>query len=197
MRDAAFRPSNGIGANLSPSSGRTVSPKPLPESALPLELPYVEEIRPRSRRRRTAVQCARVDGPTPRDQPPWPGVCRQQLVFPSLYGLAQRRELLLPGRLRLLGARWTSTSGGTEHAVGHLLYSRMWTKFLFDRDYIGHDETVQTAHQPGHDPGKQPFRLPPGTEGFPTTWRNWRENKPVFVSGGIAGNPGAPRNSMS
>ena len=30
--------------------------------------------------------------------------------------------------------------GGTEHAVGHLLYSRMWTKFLFDRGYISFDE---------------------------------------------------------
>ncbi len=30
--------------------------------------------------------------------------------------------------------------GGTEHAVGHLLYSRMWTKLLFDLDYIGFDE---------------------------------------------------------
>ncbi|MBC7886517.1 MAG: leucine--tRNA ligase [Ferruginibacter sp.] len=30
--------------------------------------------------------------------------------------------------------------GGTEHAVGHLLYSRMWTKILFDLGYIGHDE---------------------------------------------------------
>ncbi len=30
--------------------------------------------------------------------------------------------------------------GGTEHAVGHLLYSRMWTKFLFDIGLIGHDE---------------------------------------------------------
>lgn len=30
--------------------------------------------------------------------------------------------------------------GGTEHAVGHLLYSRMWTKFLYDLGYIGHDE---------------------------------------------------------
>jgi leucyl-tRNA synthetase len=30
--------------------------------------------------------------------------------------------------------------GGTEHAVGHLLYSRMWTKVLFDLDLIGHDE---------------------------------------------------------
>eukprot|EP00897_Mesotaenium_endlicherianum_P002015 jgi/Mesen1/1841/ME001423S00894 len=30
--------------------------------------------------------------------------------------------------------------GGTEHAVGHLLYSRMWTKVLFDLGYIGHEE---------------------------------------------------------
>jgi leucyl-tRNA synthetase len=30
--------------------------------------------------------------------------------------------------------------GGTEHAVGHLLYSRMWTKFLFDLGLIGFDE---------------------------------------------------------
>jgi len=30
--------------------------------------------------------------------------------------------------------------GGTEHAVGHLLYSRMWTKVLFDLGYIGFDE---------------------------------------------------------
>jgi leucyl-tRNA synthetase len=30
--------------------------------------------------------------------------------------------------------------GGTEHAVGHLLYSRMWTKFLYDMNLIGYDE---------------------------------------------------------
>lgn len=30
--------------------------------------------------------------------------------------------------------------GGTEHAVGHLLYSRLWTKVLFDLGYIGYDE---------------------------------------------------------
>jgi leucyl-tRNA synthetase len=30
--------------------------------------------------------------------------------------------------------------GGTEHAVGHLLYSRMWQKFLFDRGWVSQDE---------------------------------------------------------
>ena len=30
--------------------------------------------------------------------------------------------------------------GGTEHAVGHLLYSRLWTKVLYDLGHIGFDE---------------------------------------------------------
>jgi leucyl-tRNA synthetase len=30
--------------------------------------------------------------------------------------------------------------GGAEHATGHLLYSRFWTKFLFDRGWIPFDE---------------------------------------------------------
>jgi len=30
--------------------------------------------------------------------------------------------------------------GGTEHAVGHLLYSRFWTKFLHDLGYVSIDE---------------------------------------------------------
>lgn len=30
--------------------------------------------------------------------------------------------------------------GGTEHATGHLLYSRFWCKVLFDLGYIGFDE---------------------------------------------------------
>jgi leucyl-tRNA synthetase len=30
--------------------------------------------------------------------------------------------------------------GGTEHAVGHLLYSRLWTKALYDLGFIGFDE---------------------------------------------------------
>jgi leucyl-tRNA synthetase len=30
--------------------------------------------------------------------------------------------------------------GGSEHATGHLLYSRFWTKFLFDQGYVPFDE---------------------------------------------------------
>ena len=33
--------------------------------------------------------------------------------------------------------------GGSEHATGHLLYSRFWNMFLKDRGYINHDEPFQ------------------------------------------------------
>lgn len=33
--------------------------------------------------------------------------------------------------------------GGSEHATGHLLYVRFWTKFLFDRGYIPVNEPAQ------------------------------------------------------
>lgn len=33
--------------------------------------------------------------------------------------------------------------GGAEHATGHLLYSRFWTKFLFDLGYIPFEEPFQ------------------------------------------------------
>ncbi|MBL7811932.1 MAG: leucine--tRNA ligase [Bacteroidetes bacterium] len=33
--------------------------------------------------------------------------------------------------------------GGAEHATGHLLYSRFWTKFLYDLDYLSFDEPFQ------------------------------------------------------
>ncbi|MBC7509007.1 MAG: leucine--tRNA ligase [Ferruginibacter sp.] len=47
--------------------------------------------------------------------------------------------------------------GGTEHAVGHLLYSRMWTKILFDLGYIGHEEPFKKLVNQGMITGKSYF----------------------------------------
>lgn len=47
--------------------------------------------------------------------------------------------------------------GGTEHAVGHLLYSRMWIKFLFDRGYISFDEPYKKLVNQGMITGKSYF----------------------------------------
>ena len=47
--------------------------------------------------------------------------------------------------------------GGTEHAVGHLLYSRMWTKVLYDLGYIGHDEPYKRLVNQGMIQGSSRF----------------------------------------
>jgi leucyl-tRNA synthetase len=47
--------------------------------------------------------------------------------------------------------------GGTEHAVGHLLYSRMWTKALYDLGYIGFDEPFKKLLNQGMIQGNSRF----------------------------------------
>ena len=47
--------------------------------------------------------------------------------------------------------------GGTEHAVGHLLYSRMWTKALYDLDFIGFDEPFKKLLNQGMIQGASRF----------------------------------------
>ncbi len=47
--------------------------------------------------------------------------------------------------------------GGTEHAVGHLLYSRMWTKALYDLGHIGHDEPYKKLVNQGMIQGSSRF----------------------------------------
>ena len=47
--------------------------------------------------------------------------------------------------------------GGTEHAVGHLLYSRMWTKVLYDLNLIGFDEPFKKLLNQGMIQGSSRF----------------------------------------
>ena len=47
--------------------------------------------------------------------------------------------------------------GGTEHAVGHLLYSRMWTKVLYDLGHIGFDEPFKKLLNQGMIQGSSRF----------------------------------------
>jgi len=44
--------------------------------------------------------------------------------------------------------------GGAEHATGHLLYARFWTKFLYDLDYIPFEEPFQKMINQGMIQGR-------------------------------------------
>jgi leucyl-tRNA synthetase len=47
--------------------------------------------------------------------------------------------------------------GGSEHATGHLLYSRFWTKFLFDRGFLTVDEPFKKLINQGMIQGRSNF----------------------------------------
>ena len=47
--------------------------------------------------------------------------------------------------------------GGSEHATGHLLYSRFWTMFLYDRGFISHSEPFQKMINQGMILGMSAF----------------------------------------
>lgn len=47
--------------------------------------------------------------------------------------------------------------GGSEHATGHLLYSRFWTKFLYDMGYIEVDEYAKKLVNQGMIQGRSNF----------------------------------------
>lgn len=47
--------------------------------------------------------------------------------------------------------------GGSEHATGHLLYSRFWTKFLYDLGYIKVDEYAKKLVNQGMIQGRSNF----------------------------------------
>jgi len=54
--------------------------------------------------------------------------------------------------------------GGTEHAVGHLLYSRLWTKVLFDLGHIGYEEPFKKLVNQGMITGISELLMRPSTE---------------------------------
>ncbi len=47
--------------------------------------------------------------------------------------------------------------GGSEHATGHLLYSRFWVKFLYDRGFVGVDEPFKKLINQGMIMGESYF----------------------------------------
>jgi leucyl-tRNA synthetase len=60
---------------------------------------------------------------------------RQQLVLPALHGPDNEGRFASPEAINY----WQQMDlymGGSEHATGHLLYFRFWTKFLHDRGWL-------------------------------------------------------------
>ncbi len=74
--------------------------------------------------------------------------------------------------------------GGTEHAVGHLLYSRMWTKALYDLGFIGHDEPFKKLVNQGMIQGSSRF-VYRYLDNFGSITKSNGVSIPIFISNGV------------
>ena len=73
--------------------------------------------------------------------------------------------------------------GGSEHATGHLLYSRFWTKFLKDRAFIGVDEPFKKLINQGMILGESAFlKRVEAIKNEHDTYTVFQASTPIFMS---------------
>ena len=132
-------------------------PMPLPESELPLRLPEIDSYKP-----------------SPDGQPPlsrakdwtYKGYPLETSTMPGFAGSsAYYLRYMDPHNDKALVGResdeyWRCVDlyvGGTEHATGHLIYSRFWNKFLYDLGYVCEDEPFRKLVNQGMIQGRSNF----------------------------------------
>lgn len=113
----------------------------LSESELPLELPHLEQIEPgKSAKSPLASATEWVN---------WNGFIRETDTMPGYAGSSWYfLRYMDPDNKEAFASKdklnyWKDVDlyiGGTEHAVGHLMYSRFWHKFLFDYGFVNTNE---------------------------------------------------------
>ena len=132
-------------------------PTPLPESELPLRLPEIDSYKP-----------------SPDGQPPlsrakdwtYKGYPLEKSTMPGFAGSsAYYLRYMDPHNDKALVSKeadeyWRNVDlyvGGTEHATGHLIYSRFWNKFLYDLGYVCEDEPFRKLVNQGMIQGRSNF----------------------------------------
>lgn len=154
MRDAAFSRQRYWGEPF-PIKWIDGIAYPLDESELPLELPHVETYKPGPEGEGPLANIAE-----------WtlhhyetntmPGYAGSSWYFLRYMDPHDDKEFCA----KKISDYWNQVDlyvGGTEHAVGHLLYSRMWVKALFDLGLIGFDEPYMKLLNQGMIQGSSRF----------------------------------------
>jgi leucyl-tRNA synthetase len=112
------------------------------ESELPLELPYVDTYSSGPEGEGPLANLADwiiAPGGGTRETNTMPGYAGSSWYF-LRYMDPQNEQVFVDRKAADYWRQVDLYIGGTEHAVGHLLYSRMWTKALYDLGYISFDE---------------------------------------------------------
>ena len=154
MRDAAFSRQRYWGEPF-PIKWMDGMAIPLNESELPLDLPYVESYKPGPE----------GEGPLA-NIPEWTSRHLETNTMPGYAGSSwyflrymdpHNDEFFCNKKFSDYWGQVDLYVGGTEHAVGHLLYSRMWTKALYDLGLISFDEPFKKLLNQGMIQGSSRF----------------------------------------
>ncbi len=148
-------------------------PYTLPEECLPLELPEVSDFKPTEtgepplgnaaiwawdEKNRKVVEKALIDNKTvfPLELCTMPGFAGSSAYYLRYMDPHNDKALVDKD----VNAYWRQVDlylGGSEHATGHLIYSRFWNKFLYDLGYICEDEPFKKLINQGMIQGRSNF----------------------------------------
>ena len=132
-------------------------PQPLPNDRLPLTLPEISEFKPTetgepplARARDWAYKGHPLETST------MPGFAGSSAYY-LRYMDPHNDEELVSGDANRYWRNVDLYIGGTEHATGHLVYSRFWNKFLYDLGYVCEDEPFRKLVNQGMIQGRSNF----------------------------------------
>ena len=148
-------------------------PQMIPEECLPLELPEIDKYEPtetgepplgRAKKwawdtqSNTIADCAAIDNKTvfPLELNTMPGFAGSSAYYLRYMDPHNDKALLS----KEADDYWQNVDlyvGGTEHATGHLIYSRFWNKFLFDLGVSCKEEPFQKLVNQGMIQGRSNF----------------------------------------
>ena len=148
-------------------------PTMIPEECLPIELPEVEKFLPTEtgepplgnatvwawdEQNRKIVENSKIDNKTvfPIELYTMPGFAGSSAYYLRYMDPHNKKALLS----KEAAEYWQNVDlyvGGTEHATGHLIYSRFWNKFLFDLGVSVKEEPFQKLINQGMIQGRSNF----------------------------------------
>ena len=148
-------------------------PYMIPKECLPLELPEIDEYKPTETGEPPLGRAKMWAWDTKFDKVVSKDEIDNKTVFPlelnTMPGFAGSSAYYLrymdPKNQKALVSRdadeyWRNVDlyvGGTEHATGHLIYSRFWNKFLYDSGYSCEDEPFKKLVNQGMIQGRSNF----------------------------------------
>ncbi|MDD4971759.1 MAG: leucine--tRNA ligase [Paludibacter sp.] len=190
LRDAIFSRQRYWGEPF-PVYYKDEMPYMLDESRLPLELPEIDKFLPTEKGEPPLGRAKdwHTEDNFPLELCTMPGFAGSSAYYLRYMDPKNDKALVSPEANQY----WRNVDlyiGGTEHATGHLIYSRFWNKFLFDLGLVCEDEPFKKLINQGMIQGRSNFvyRIKNSNTFVSLNLRNEYDTTPIHVDVNIVSN---------